>query len=325
MLVLLTRLWRTDHRRHALELLAGAVAVVIAGGAVFAATQHLPVTTGWYWAVTTATTVGYGDVTPHNASGRLVASVVMLTAIPMVAAAFALTTGSAVASRLRRLLRMDVELPRKPFRLVLGAGAAISTVLEELRRAGGEVVLVADTDDERLPPGIRLVRGDPTDAALLARVEPGRATDALIWPDSDGDALVTAVLLREAAPQLPIVAVVHSRTVGQALRELGVSEVVTADELVAHAVAKTLEAPHAGELVIRLLASDEHRLVEEQVAPESPARPLSAVRDQRDELVLGVVSDGSMSLGVGDDPTVRPGDTLLVVAPLARASGRRHV
>ncbi len=38
-------------------LLASAVACALAGGALFAATQHYPFTAGLYWAITTATTV----------------------------------------------------------------------------------------------------------------------------------------------------------------------------------------------------------------------------------------------------------------------------
>jgi len=62
-----------------------AAACTLAAGAIFAATQNLPFTTSLCWAITTATTVGYGDVTPHNASGRVVASLTMLTTIPMLA------------------------------------------------------------------------------------------------------------------------------------------------------------------------------------------------------------------------------------------------
>ena len=69
MLALLVRLVGARHTRHVIALLGLAAACVVAGGALFAATQRLPFTTGLYWAVTTATTVGYGDVTPRNPAG----------------------------------------------------------------------------------------------------------------------------------------------------------------------------------------------------------------------------------------------------------------
>ncbi|MGH3205925.1 MAG: potassium channel family protein [Streptosporangiaceae bacterium] len=74
--------------KRAAVLLAAAAASVAGWGAVFSATQHAGILTGLYWAVTTATTVGYGDVTVHGADGRLLAIGCMLTAIPLLAAAF---------------------------------------------------------------------------------------------------------------------------------------------------------------------------------------------------------------------------------------------
>jgi hypothetical protein len=69
-------------------LLAAAAADIIAGGALIAATWGLSFGYGLYCAVGVATTVGC-DATPHGTAGRIVVVAVMLTAIPLLAAAFA--------------------------------------------------------------------------------------------------------------------------------------------------------------------------------------------------------------------------------------------
>jgi voltage-gated potassium channel len=74
--------------KAALGSLAVAAGCVLAGAWAFILTQHVGFVTGLYWAMTTAATVGYGDVTPHNTAGRLVSIAVMLTAIPSLASAF---------------------------------------------------------------------------------------------------------------------------------------------------------------------------------------------------------------------------------------------
>lgn len=38
----------------------------------------------WWWAVQTVSTVGYGDITPHTTSGRLVATAVMIFGVALV-------------------------------------------------------------------------------------------------------------------------------------------------------------------------------------------------------------------------------------------------
>jgi voltage-gated potassium channel len=313
--ILLVRLLNLRPRRHALLLVGAAFCCVVVGGVVFAATQHLPVTTGWYWAITTATTVGYGDVTPKNASGRFVASVVMLTTIPLLAGAFAIITGSAVANGVRRLLEMGAKFPESSYVLVLGMHPAVSVVLEELEHAGEIVVLIADVEPSTVPRHVHFIRGDPTQQEVLARGRPESAARILIADEDDGDVLVTAVLVHQEAPEVPVTALVGSRRLIPALKDLGVLQVLSPDDLTGHTIAKGMEAPHAAELLMHLVRGEEHRLGEHQMEPGTRPRPLSAIRAERHELVLGVVRGGSVSLGVSDDPQVEPGDFLLVVEP----------
>jgi voltage-gated potassium channel Kch len=70
----------------ALAALAAAEILVFAG--IFTGTDHISYGTALYFAVETATTVGYGDVTPHSASGHVTAVIMMLTVIPTLGALF---------------------------------------------------------------------------------------------------------------------------------------------------------------------------------------------------------------------------------------------
>jgi voltage-gated potassium channel len=65
-----------------------AAAIVIGGGAIFAAAesdQNLTTWDGIWWSITTVTTVGYGDISPETDVGRAIGIVVMLTGIGFVA------------------------------------------------------------------------------------------------------------------------------------------------------------------------------------------------------------------------------------------------
>jgi voltage-gated potassium channel len=72
--------------------------VVIAGAAQWVVNDE--VTTLWdgvWWAVVTATTVGYGDITPRGAEGRIIAILVMAVGV-----AFVSLLTAAIAARFVR-------------------------------------------------------------------------------------------------------------------------------------------------------------------------------------------------------------------------------
>ena len=320
-ITLLVRVLGERHRQFVASLLLTAIACVVIGAWLFALTQKLPFTTGLYWAVTTATTVGYGDVTPHNAVGRVIASAVMLTSIPLLAAVFALVTGGAAAAGIRRILGMETRFPVGTYRLVVGMNPKVPAILEELAVAGVPVVLVADIDPATLRPGVHLVRGDPTQPHTIRSAHPESAQQALITGATDGDVLVSAVIVRKQAPDLPITALVSSASVREALRELGVQYAVSEQELVARTLAMTLETRHAGDMVAQLVESGRDILAEVEADPAMIGKALSAVRDERGGLVLGVVHAGTFTLGIGDDPVIAAGNRLLIAEA---AHGGRH-
>jgi len=308
-------LLRRVPRRQAFPLIALAVVFTLGGGVLFAVAEHYSIGTGIYFAITTATTVGYGDVTPHNAIGRVIAVGIMLTTIPLLAAVFALWAGAVASEKIRRLLGMEHHLPTGPYRLVIGSHPTVPRILEELERARLAAVVVADIDSQTMPVGVELIKGDPTNIAVLRQAHPERAEQALIVGEDDGAVLVTAILLRQLAPDLPVAALTQSTSVAEALRDLGVSRTVSSDELLGHTLAKSLEAPHAADLLLRLVDSEQYELREVPVGADDVGLSFSALRDRRAGLVLGLVQEAGVTLGVAHDPVVDASDRILLVTP----------
>ena len=81
-LLRLTPLLRVVFSQEGVKAAAGLAALVaIAGAAGFSAEEGISFGNGLYWAVTTMTTVGYGDIVPHSTEGKIIAVVVMLVGI----------------------------------------------------------------------------------------------------------------------------------------------------------------------------------------------------------------------------------------------------
>jgi voltage-gated potassium channel len=81
-------------------IVTATLVVVVAGGVLMRLLDHSEYSDIWvgmWWALQTVTTVGYGDVTPTERSGRIIATFVMLQGIAFLAITTAAITSTFVA------------------------------------------------------------------------------------------------------------------------------------------------------------------------------------------------------------------------------------
>jgi voltage-gated potassium channel len=79
--------------------------ITVAGGITMRLLDHKDYSSvgqGMWWAVQSVTTVGYGDVVPHEAGGRVIATVVMLTGIAFLSLVTASVTAMLVEQAQQR-------------------------------------------------------------------------------------------------------------------------------------------------------------------------------------------------------------------------------
>ena len=96
-------------------MIVAATALVVAGSALVMRlldhSEYHHLGRALWWAMQTVTTVGYGDVTPEDTIGRVVAALVMLWGIALIAILTALITSTFVAraSAARALVAAEQE------------------------------------------------------------------------------------------------------------------------------------------------------------------------------------------------------------------------
>ena len=92
--------------------------VTLASGALMCVVDHREFPNlgrGLWWAAQTVTTVGYGDMVPHATPGRMVAVVVMLSALAFLTVITAAITATLLEGTHRRLQDQSTNLrPRRP-------------------------------------------------------------------------------------------------------------------------------------------------------------------------------------------------------------------
>jgi len=74
-----------DFQRHTYKLLAtGAVLLIAAGTVVFSALEDWSIVDSFYFSVVTATTVGFGDITPETDEAKLFTVVYIIFGISII-------------------------------------------------------------------------------------------------------------------------------------------------------------------------------------------------------------------------------------------------
>ena len=118
-------------------LLGLLILIVLAGHAVwlaerstarqattFSRTYFPGVFEGMYWALVTASTIGYGDKVPHRWSGRLVAAIVIIISLPLFGFFIAQLSSDLTMQQLRTSIHGPEDLPGKRVAVVQGSTSA---------------------------------------------------------------------------------------------------------------------------------------------------------------------------------------------------------
>ncbi|AWB28028.1 NAD-binding protein [Halococcoides cellulosivorans] len=182
-----------------------------------------------YFTVVTASTVGYGDVTPATPIGKLYTLSVLALGVasfgllagsllgPAIEARFANVLGTMTASQLTTL---------EDHVLVLGYGDLTAPILDELT-ASAPYVVVAPTEPASVPDDAKVLRGDPSDERLLDDAGIDRARAVVVATEDDAEDALAILTARELAPEIRIVAAATNRRNVAKLEHAGADAVIS--------------------------------------------------------------------------------------------------
>lgn len=316
MFALFARLLQTITRRTEVYITFSAVVCILIGAALFAHFEHHTFFQSLYWAIVTAATVGYGDIAPHTNAGRAIAIGVIMTCVPLFGALFAILSVRIAEAKIRRLVGMEHVGMRRNHVIVLGNADETFTVIGALKGSSSHIVLVAeDVEPAAIPTDVSYIKGDPRDPNVLDKARPKYAKHAVITGERDGEILEIAIALREVAKELPVTVSTRSALASRALHSLGITRTLVWKELLGHTLAKSLQAPHAGGLLLQMVNSDEFIIEEVSVTPEMVGQSFWAVRSAHANYVLGLAQHEEVMLGIRRNPIIENGATLLILKP----------
>ena len=288
---------------------------------------------GWGWfdalymTVITITTVGFHEVHPVSAAGRVFT---MALAMGGVFTAFyagvefirAVVTGEVLTALGRQ--RMESRLERLNGHLVVcGFGRMGRLVAEEFSSAGLPFVVV-DRDPKVLegfdiPHGIPLV-GDATADEVLRRAGVERARALVTAAASDADNLYITLSARLLDERLTIVARAEGEAAEVKLRRAGASRVVSPYVIGGHRVAQAVLRPNAMDFIELATRTGHLELQIEEVEVGAGSALVgrtikaSPVRSELGIIIVAVKKPGAkMAFNPSPDTALETGDLLITL------------
>jgi voltage-gated potassium channel len=318
---------RSTLSRGPLALAVLALGALIVGGTVaYVVLEDLSVVDALYLTVVTISTVGYGDVAPRTASGRLFTVALILTGAGTALYLLTELAELVVDGRLRDLfgrtaMHRDLAQMRDHV-IVCGFGRFGRAVVEELQRSRAALVIVdsdaAKSDDLGRSAAPHVI-GSALADEVLDEAGIGRARAIVVATPSDSDNVFITLSARERNPKIRIHARAETEAGARRLRLAGADQVISAYQSGGARIAASILRPAVVDfLEISSVGGEEDVALEEVQVSEHCAligTTVAVIEHDRPRLRVVALKRGGERLRITPDgaTTIAGGDYLVVV------------
>ena len=248
------------------------VLIVVASTILFSHLEHINIFESLYWAVITITTVGYGDIVPHNVLSRLLAMSVALSGYAGLTAALSLIANSLIT---RSMKEREGDVRVKGTRILVVGSSSICLQIAQILKSEigphGRIVWLTTHEPyvnkwvtEALDSDIVVVRGNLTSVESYVKAGIETTHDVVVCGRDDKESVAVALMLRtleENLTYLPrVIALTHSDRSEKMLQELGV-DVTVPSKTLGNLLLDALKDPTAT-LFLTALSEAHPRLIE---------------------------------------------------------------
>jgi voltage-gated potassium channel len=319
-------------RPHGQRLLIvlGLVLVTLVIGLLFYRSQPgYSFADAFYMAVITMATVGYGEVRPLTAAGRVFNSLYIILSVSVLFVAIAMVSSFVIEVQLgnifgKRRIRRMIEQLNNHF-IVCGLGRVGRGAAEELHRSQVPFIVVDTSDDKvewAIKEGMLAVVADATRDETLRDVGIERARGVIAALATDADNLFLTLSAKSLNPLINVSARANEEESETKMRRAGADSVFAPYNFTGRRLAQSILRPHVTQFLDFTTLGPQVGIEQVRVgaASEFAAKSLSELRQLRKELGVSVLAirraDGRMVLNPAAQESINEGDSLIVMGEI---------
>jgi len=209
-----------------------------------------------YFAATTASTVGYGDLSPETEAGRMVAAFWFFPGALLIFSAVLGRLTGVLVEGVRRMADGNGNYERvQNATVIVGYHRDKTPLMVENLVAGQDgddkIILLASSKNVEVPEGVRLIRAERLDAlqSLRRAAIPG-AQKVLVYAGTDAETFNTCLAIRELNSDVHIAAYFEDRDTARRAGKLAGIEPVVSNAC--ESLVRAAQDPGAGQILMAL-------------------------------------------------------------------------
>ncbi len=314
-------------RRRVLFAVLLVATVIVVGAAGYMAIEHWGPLDAFYMTVITVGTVGFREVHPLSAAGRLFTMGLILTGVGAIGFALVTVVDFLVEGHLGGMLeekRMEKRLlAMNGHHIVAGMGRVGSEVARAFSAERIPFVVVEKSPDcarRAAEEGWAVVEGDATEEPVLISAGIERAASLVTALDTDAANVFVTLTARQLNPKLHIVARSTASTSEEKLRRAGADRAITPTVIGGRRMAGMVLRPFVSDYLELVAQGDGGGLRLEEITLEAASALTgmslreARLQDRTGALVLAVRgTGGDVVANPPSDTMLRVGDRLIVM------------
>ena len=256
---------------------------------------------GFWWAIVTATTVGYGDMVPHTETGKILAIIVIVGGVVAVAVFTAQMASQLVARKIYAQKGYEILEGLEHHLVICGFKTPRKEVLEGFkRRYGTNIVIVYHElvpELERLlnEHGLKFAKGEYNDEAVLKEARIEKADKVMILnlhnEYADAKVLETVIVIRSLNREVYIIAEINDPKYENYLLKSKCDEIIMSEEYNRFLLSKSISEPGMSKVIRNLLRTQNFHIVTDHTFIGKTYGEAFKTSIRKNEILLGVVKN----------------------------------